>query len=90
MLSSSEIKHIAGLAKLRLSAEEVQGLGADLSRVLDYIALLDGVAVDETVAKQDTDPQTRADVPSAGLDVEAFLNNAPKDLDRFLLVPAIK
>lgn len=90
MLTTSEISHIAQLAKLSLSAEERDALRSDLSRVLDYIALLEGFDVEGVDERVPACSAGRADLVGTSLQPEVFLDNAPKSLDRFLLVPAIK
>ncbi len=44
-LPVDEIQRIARLAHLRLAPEETERLRADLARILDYFALIDGVDV---------------------------------------------
>jgi len=94
VLTASEINHIARLAKLRLEPEELAVLSADLSRVVDYIALLDDVTLDPgaeaRVVSDCHQPAGRDDVVAPGITASTFLENAPQTLDRFLLVPAIK
>ncbi len=43
MLSQDEVRHIAKLAKIKLSEEEVQKLSGELSSILDYFAVLQEV-----------------------------------------------
>ena len=47
-LSDKDIKHIADLARLELSAEELEKYGDQLSDVLSYIDQLEEVSVDDT------------------------------------------
>ena len=97
MLSSGEISHVAKLAKLRLEPAEREALAADLSRVLEYIGVLEQVqtggepATEPTKKVEDREVgAAREDVARPGMNVESVLQNAPESLDRFLLVPAIK
>ena len=100
MLSSEEISHIAKLAKLRLEPTEREAAASELSRVLDYIKVLDQVDTGAVGDKADRDASTpeadrrggaeRRDTARPGMKVESLLQNAPESLDRFLLVPAIK
>lgn len=53
MLEAKEVKHIADLARLELSAAEEENYGAQLSAILNYVDLLneaDTSAVAPTVA----------------------------------------
>ncbi len=90
MLSPNEINHIALLARLQLSAEERDQLGLDLSRILGYIDQLQAMDGGDEFAVEESAARLRPDQCADGLSAEAFLSNAPKTLDRFLLVPAIK
>ncbi len=97
MLSSEEVGHIAKLAKLRLDAAEEEAMATELSRVIEYIGVLDQVATVSSSSGAKTTPPasqeqvgTRDDVARSGMPVERLLQNAPESLDRFLLVPAIK
>ena len=47
MLSQEEVKHIAGLAGLKLSKGEIKKLQEELSRTLDYIKVLDELNVEK-------------------------------------------
>ena len=100
MLSSEEISHIAKLAKLRLEPLEREAAAGELSRVLDYIKVLDQVdtgPVGGQASRETSTPEAerhggaeRKDTARPGMKVESLLQNAPESLDRFLLVPAIK
>ncbi len=46
MLSDDQVKHVAKLARLALSDEEVEKFGTQLSRVLDYMDILGEVNTD--------------------------------------------
>lgn len=91
MLSTFRIRHISELARLRLSAEEEDSLGRDLSDILEYIERLEQVEVSAELAPESSTSPHRADeVVGEGMSVEEFLDNAPRSLDRFLIVPSIK
>lgn len=47
-LTGGEVKHIADLANLRLSEEEITKFGTQLSSVLDYIDKLQAIDVKNT------------------------------------------
>ena len=47
MIDKEQIKHIASLARLKVSEDELDKLTKDLSAVLDYIAELDKVDVSD-------------------------------------------
>jgi len=43
MLSDDQVRHVAKLARIKLSDEEVQKFGPQLSKVLDYMDILNEV-----------------------------------------------
>ncbi len=43
MISIDELRHLASLAKLNLSDEELQKLAPQLSNILDFVSMLDEV-----------------------------------------------
>jgi len=45
-ISREEIKHIAELARLKLSEDEINKLGGELSSILEYIEMLKEVKTD--------------------------------------------
>ena len=88
-LTIDEVRKIAALARLRLSAEEEETFVPQLARIVDYIDQLRGFA---TVR-----PQPRAE--SAGdaedevgpcLPVEVVLRNAPEGFGDLVVVPQVK
>ena len=47
MLTDKEVKHIAGLARIKISAKEEKSLKKDLSSILEYIDKLNEVNTDK-------------------------------------------
>ncbi|GAB4424919.1 MAG: Asp-tRNA(Asn)/Glu-tRNA(Gln) amidotransferase subunit GatC [Chloroflexi bacterium OHK40] len=79
-LSSQEVAHVARLARLRLSAEELERMRSQLSNILDYIAMLQEVNVDgvpPTAQVTDLVTVMRPDEVTTGLTREQALANAP-------------
>ena len=92
-LDVEEVRRIAELARLQLSAGEEAKFASQLGRIVDYIDQLR--TFDAGAApSDDTDPEQDAaanDVPARGRPLlDDFLDNAPASLDRFLLVPQVK
>src|SRR3954453_4914778 len=81
MLSSDQVLHVARLARLELSPEEVERFGGELSKVLDHIETiaqlgdLEGVAPTSHVIGVEN--ALRADEPRPSLPVETALESAP-------------
>lgn len=91
-LSHDQVAHIAGLAKLDLSREEIALYQEQLSAVLAYaerLQELDTAAISPTATVLPTRNVMRADVPRPALDRGEVLANAPKEVDGCFAVQAV-
>lgn len=92
-LNVEEVRRIAELARLQLSAGEEATFASQLSKIVDYIDLLRTFDAGDAQS-DDGEPQRDVaanDVPAERRPLlDAFLDNAPASLDRFLLVPQVK
>jgi aspartyl-tRNA(Asn)/glutamyl-tRNA(Gln) amidotransferase subunit C len=81
MLSRDQVLHVARLARLELTAEEVGRFGDELSKVLDHIELIselgDLADVPPTSHVIDVENALREDVPRPSLPAERALESAP-------------
>jgi aspartyl-tRNA(Asn)/glutamyl-tRNA(Gln) amidotransferase subunit C len=80
MISREEVEHVALLARLGLSDDEIDRMQAQLSHILETIAQLaevDTSAVDPTAQVIELENVLRDDVPRPGLTRNASLGNAP-------------
>ena len=80
MLSRDQVLHVARLARLELTDEEVERFSGELSKVLDHIETigeldLDGVEPTSHVVAVEN--ALRADEPRPSLPVETALESAP-------------
>jgi aspartyl-tRNA(Asn)/glutamyl-tRNA(Gln) amidotransferase subunit C len=92
-ISVDEIRGIARLARLELSAEEEATFSRQVSRILDYIERIGEVEAETSELAEELAgalPVEALDVAAPGLSVDVFLANAPEALDHFLLVPKVK
>ena len=92
-LSDDDVAHVAMLARLGLSAEERERLGAQLSAILDHISMLsrfDTSAVPETAQPGGLVNVWRDDVRADSLDAETALAAAPQREGQFFRVGAIQ
>jgi aspartyl-tRNA(Asn)/glutamyl-tRNA(Gln) amidotransferase subunit C len=92
MIDRAQVLHVAKLARLALSDEEVERMARELSAVLDHIEKigeleLDGVAPTSHVI--DVVNALRADEPRPSLSREVALAGAPEALEQGFGVPAI-
>lgn len=91
-ISRSEVEHIADLARLELSEDEIAQLEIELSRILEYVDLLNeldtsGVAPTAHVVVQGD--VLREDVTRASLPTEDVLANAPEVEEGYIRVHAV-
>ncbi len=91
MIDREQVLHVARLARLELTDDEVERMVAELSHVLghvDRIAELDLVGVPPTSHVVDVTGALRADVPRPSLPREVALAQAPAVQDDGFLVPS--
>ncbi|HEX6023545.1 MAG TPA: Asp-tRNA(Asn)/Glu-tRNA(Gln) amidotransferase subunit GatC [Solirubrobacter sp.] len=81
MLSPDQVLHVARLARLQLTPEEVERFTGELSKVLDHIELIgqlgDMADVPPTSHVIDVENALRPDEPRPSLPVEKALESAP-------------
>ena len=91
-LTIAEVEHVAHLARLRLSAEELEKMRTDLSAILAHIDLLKEVDVSgvaPTAQVTDLFNIMRGDDTRPSLPREDVLANAPDQRDGMFRVKAI-
>lgn len=91
MIEREEVLHIAALARLRLSEDEVAAMARDLDRVLDHVATiseLDLEGVPPTSHVVEVAGALRADEPRPSLPRETALAQAPAVADDGFAVPS--
>jgi aspartyl-tRNA(Asn)/glutamyl-tRNA(Gln) amidotransferase subunit C len=91
-LSRSDVEHVAFLARLGLTAEELDRLEGQLNHILDQyakLAELETDAIPPTAQTIELENILREDVVTPSLPVEAVLGNAPARSGDFVLVPPI-
>jgi aspartyl-tRNA(Asn)/glutamyl-tRNA(Gln) amidotransferase subunit C len=91
MLDRAQVLHVARLARLELTDEEVERMAAELSKVLDHIEKireLDLEGVPPTSHVLDVVNALRADQPEPSLPVEVALASAPEPVADGFGVPS--
>ena len=91
-LTPEEVRHVAELAKLRLTEEEIAEYAQQLSEILDFadrIQEVDTSGVPPTPYVHPLVNIMRADDPAPGLSNEEALANAPDSADGFFRVKAV-
>jgi aspartyl-tRNA(Asn)/glutamyl-tRNA(Gln) amidotransferase subunit C len=91
-LDRATVEHIAMLARLGLSDEEMESMRDKLSSILDYISLLQEVDTDDIPPTAQVIQQQnvmRDDEVQPSLPRELVLLNAPRSEDGYLRVNAV-
>jgi aspartyl-tRNA(Asn)/glutamyl-tRNA(Gln) amidotransferase subunit C len=91
-LSRSDVEHVAHLARLGLTDDELARLEGQLNHILDQYAILATVPTDHIAPTAQTielENILRDDLVTESLPVEAALSNAPARDGDFIVVPAI-
>jgi aspartyl-tRNA(Asn)/glutamyl-tRNA(Gln) amidotransferase subunit C len=91
-LSRGDVEHVAHLARLGLSAEELSLLEGQLNHILDQYAKLselDTDAIEPTAQTIELENILREDVVVPSLAVEDVLRNAPAAADGYIVSPPI-
>jgi aspartyl-tRNA(Asn)/glutamyl-tRNA(Gln) amidotransferase subunit C len=91
-LTYAEVEHVARLARLRLSPEELEQMRGQLSDILDYIAMLQEVdvhGVPTTAQVTGLVSIMRPDVVTGQLSLDEALANAPDKQDGMFRVKAV-
>ncbi|HSG69082.1 MAG TPA: Asp-tRNA(Asn)/Glu-tRNA(Gln) amidotransferase subunit GatC [Planctomycetaceae bacterium] len=92
MLSDDEVRKVADLARIALSDDEIATLGPQLSKLLEYVEVLNEVETEAIEPMAHAVEQTnvfREDVATPPLPREQALANAPKTDGKYFLVPAV-
>ncbi|WP_432562949.1 Asp-tRNA(Asn)/Glu-tRNA(Gln) amidotransferase subunit GatC [Kineococcus sp. SYSU DK003] len=91
-ISRSEVEHLARLARIDMTDEELDRMAGQLDAVLDAVAQVAQVATDDVPATSHPVPLTnvtRPDVVRPGLTAEEALAGAPASEDGRFRVPMI-
>jgi aspartyl-tRNA(Asn)/glutamyl-tRNA(Gln) amidotransferase subunit C len=91
-LSRSDVEHVALLARLGLTDEELARLEGQLNHILDQYAILAGLdteAIAPTAQTIELENILRDDVAGPSLPRDAVLANAPERSDGFIVVPPV-
>ncbi len=92
LLTPEEVRHVAMLARLGLTDEEVESLRIQLSDVLEHIAMLDKLDtshIEPTAQVMAQRNVSRPDDVTPSLLPADVLLNAPRSEEGFIRVPAV-
>lgn len=91
-LTRAQVEHVAGLARLALTDEEIDALTTELGAILEHaaqVSALDTEGVPPTAHPLPLVNVFRADVARPGLDRDEVLASAPEAEDGRFRVPRI-
>ena len=91
-ISSDDVKHVAKLAELEFSEDEVKKITPQLDKILEHVARISSVdteGVENTSHVMDIKNVLREDEPADSIIQEDALKNAPLEEDDGFRVPRI-
>jgi aspartyl-tRNA(Asn)/glutamyl-tRNA(Gln) amidotransferase subunit C len=91
MIDREQVLHVARLARLELTDDEVQSMSRELSRVLDHIEKIGELELDDVQPTShviDVVNALRPDEPRPSLPRDVALANAPEVVDEGFGVPS--
>jgi aspartyl-tRNA(Asn)/glutamyl-tRNA(Gln) amidotransferase subunit C len=91
-ITAAEVRHVASLAKLALSEEELSRVGRELNRILDYFAELQQLDTSNVPITSHALPLVnvyREDEAAESLTVAEAVQNAPDGVEGYFRVPRI-
>lgn len=91
-ISTEQVKHVANLARLAVTEEEVEKFTKQLDAIIifaEQLNELDTENVEPTYHVLDLKNVLREDIPQQGLPREEVLKNAPEHQDGQIKVPSI-
>jgi aspartyl-tRNA(Asn)/glutamyl-tRNA(Gln) amidotransferase subunit C len=88
-VSMEDVRHVADLANLELTAEELPRMARDLNAVLGYIEPMAQVGEALGLVAATSGETLRADVVKDSVDRAAVMKEAPETDGRFFKVPKV-
>ncbi len=91
-ITREDVEHVAMLARLRLSEEEIETFTRQLDKILTYVDKLNELnteAVEPTSHPLSLDSALREDIVRESLDPELSLRNAPQRAGKAFKVPRV-
>lgn len=92
MITLAQVRHVAKLARLELTAAEEQKTLAQLQQILDAVKTLEAVDTKDVAPTYQVNLEggfLRADAPTPGLPIDEALKNAPRKVGDHFAVPRI-
>ena len=91
-LSKEEVMHVANLARIKITEEEIEKYQVDLKKILTEVEKInDVVGYDDEIliANWHENTRLREDEPGKMLEPKEVLKNAPKHSGNYIEVPVV-
>lgn len=91
-LTKEEVMHVAKLARIKISDEEMEKYQLELKKLLDdvdKIKEVKGYDEERMIAPWNQNSSLRADTPGEMLDPKTVIRNAPKHSGNYIEVPIV-
>lgn len=91
-ISEEQVKHVAKLAKLSFSDDELHEFTSQLGKIIDMVETLEEVDTEDvpfTSNVAETINVMREDIAAEGWNRQELMRNVPESEDGFIKVPAI-
>ena len=91
-IAPEEVLKIAKLARIAVQEEELPTYAHDLSKILDFVSVLDGIDTESGSPMAHpaiTERILRNDIISEKVNAASFQENAPEKSDGYYLVPQV-
>ena len=91
-VSREEVEHVAQLARMALTSQDLERVGTELNRILEHFNRLQELDTEDVAPTSHAIPMTnvfREDQVGESLSVEDVVENAPERSDEFFKVPRI-
>ncbi len=91
-VDKATVKHVARLARIGVSEEELETLAAELNSILAFVEELNALDTENVVPMTsvvEASLKRRDDTVTDGYYAEAIVKNAPEKIDSFFAVPKV-
>ena len=91
-ISRDDVQHVALLARLKLTDDEIEKLSVELDQIVRYIETLSKVDTEDVIPKSQfigAENVFRDDIPANSLPKKEALRNAPKSDQDYFLAPKV-
>lgn len=92
IVSKDSVAHIANLAKIKISNEEIESFQKEMNKILDYFKMIDELNTDDTEPTWNVLDQVnvlREDKEKKSFDQDTALKNAPQKERGYIKAPRI-